>query len=128
MNNISKKKAVFWLVLSVILTMAVMTGPDLWAAPGQSPARQTVPTRTPTPGPTTPTEPPMSPTSPPPTTQPMPTPTALAVSSTASAAAHAEASSQPILPEAGGWSIRLYLSAAMIAVGLLVLVVVGRRA
>jgi hypothetical protein len=113
MNNISKKKAVFWLVLSVMLTVALMTGPDLWAAPGQSPARQTVPTRTPVPSPTT---------------QPMPTPTALAVSSTASAAAHAEASSQPILPEAGGWSIRLYLSAAMIAVGLLVLVVVGRRA
>lgn len=120
MNNISKKKAVFWLVLSVMLTVALMTGPDLWAAPGQSPARQTVPTRTPVPSPT---EPPT-----PPTTEPVPTPTALAVSSTVSDAAHAEASSQPILPEAGGWSIRLYLSAAMIAVGLLVLVVVGRRA
>ncbi|MCK4314331.1 MAG: hypothetical protein KAX24_01035 [Anaerolineae bacterium] len=116
----NKEKAVLWIVLFVMLTMALMNGPDLWAAPGQSPARQTVPTRTPVPSPT---EPP-----PPPTTQPMPTPTALAVSSTASAAAHAEASSQPILPEAGGWSIRLYLSAAMIAVGLLVLVVVGRRA
>lgn len=124
----NKEKAVLWIVLFVMLTMALMNGPDLWAAPGQSPARQTVPTRTPVPSPTEP--PPPSPTEPPPppTTQPMPTPTALAVSSTASAAAHAEASSQPILPEAGGWSIRLYLSAAMIAVGLLVLVVVGRRA
>ncbi len=128
MNNISKKKAVFWLVLSVMLTVALMTGPDLWAAPGQSPARQTVPTRTPVPSPTEPSTP--SPTEPStaPTTEPMPTPTALAVSSTVSDAAHAEASSQPILPEAGGWSMRLYLSAAMIAVGLLILVVVGRRA
>jgi hypothetical protein len=50
------------------------------------------------------------------------------MSSTASDATLAGSSSEPILPEAGGWSIRLYLSAAMIAVGLLVLVVVGRRA
>ena len=120
MNNISRKKAVFWLALSVMLPVALMTGPDLWAAPGQSPARQTVPTRTPVPSPT---ELPS-----PPTTEPMPTPTALAVSSTVSDAAHAEASSQPILPEAGGWSIRLYLGAAMIAVGLLALAAVGRRA
>jgi hypothetical protein len=85
----NKKKAMLWIVLFVMLTVALMTGPDLWAAPGQSPARQTVPTRTPVPSPT---EPPT-----PPTTEPMPTPTALA-------------------------------SAAMIAVGLLALAAVGRRA
>lgn len=38
-------------------------GSTSWAAPGQDPERQTVPTRTPTPGPVTPTSPP--PTSPP---------------------------------------------------------------
>jgi hypothetical protein len=69
-----------------------------------------------------------APDEPPPTIQPMPTPTALAVSPAVFDAAHAGASVGPILPEAGGWSIRLYLSAAMIAVGLLVLVVVRRRA
>ncbi len=119
------KRGILWLVLLGILMVGLTAGPDLWAAPGQSPARQTVPTLTPSPSPT---EPPPPPTSPPPTTQPMPTPTALAVSSTASNATLAGSSSEPILPEAGGWSIRLYLSAAMIAVGLLVLAVVGRRA
>ena len=114
------KRGILWLVLLGILMVGLTAGPDLWAAPGQSPARQTVPSPTPSPSPT---EPP-----PPPTTQPVPTPTALAVSPAVSDAAHAGASAGPILPEAGGWSIRLYLSAAMIAVGLLVLVVVGRRA
>ena len=116
----NKKKAMLWIVLFVMLTVALMTGPDLWAAPGQSPARQTVPTRTPVPSPT---EPPT-----PPTTEPMPTPTALAMSSTASDATLARSSSEPILPQAGGWSIRLYLGAAMTAVGLLALAAVGRRA
>ena len=113
------KRGILWLVLLGILMVGLTAEPDLWAAPGQSPARQTVPTLTPSPSPT---EPP-----PPPTIQPMPTPTALAVSSTASNATLAGSSSEPILPEAGGWSIRLYLSAAMIAVGLLVLVMIGRR-
>jgi len=125
MNNISKKKAVFWLVLSVMLTVAVMTGPDLWAGPGQSPARQTVLTPPPSPSPT---EPPTPPTSPLPTTQPVPTPTALAVLSTVSDAAHAEASSEPILPEAGGRITRPYLGVAMITIGLLALAAVVRRA
>ena len=125
MNDMSKRKAVFWLVLSVMLTMALMTGPDLWAGPGQSPARQTVLTRTPSP---TPTEPPTPPISPLATTQPVPAPTALAVSSTVSDAAHAEASSEPILPEAGGRSTRPYLGVAMITIGLLALAAVGRRA
>lgn len=130
MNNMSKKKGVFWLVLSAMMAMTLMAGPDLWAAPGQSSARQTVPTRTPTPGPTTPspTEPPLSPTNPPPTTKPMPTPTALVMSSTASDATLAESSSEPFLPEAGGRGVHLHLSAAMIAAGLLILVMVGRRA
>jgi hypothetical protein len=50
------------------------------------------------------------------------------MSSTASDATLARSSSEPILPQAGGWSIRLYLGAAMIAVGLLALAAVGRRA
>jgi hypothetical protein len=40
-------RGMLWLVLSGILMFGLITKPDLWAAPGQSPARQTVPTRTP---------------------------------------------------------------------------------
>ena len=117
MNNINRKKAVLWLVPLVMLTLALMGGPDLWAAPGQSLERQTVPTRTPSPSPTEH-----------PTTQPMPTPTAL-TTPVISEATSTGASSGPFLPESGGWNIRPHLGAAMIVVGLLVLmVVVGRRA
>ena len=47
------KKSVLLLVLLIVLLFGVFTGPDLWAAPGQSPYRQTVPTATP---PTSPIE------------------------------------------------------------------------
>jgi len=47
------KKRMLLLMLSVVLLLGVFTGPDLWAAPGQAPYRQTVPTETP---PTSPIE------------------------------------------------------------------------
>ncbi len=65
------RKAIFWGILIVLLTVGLAVGPDLWAAPGQSLHRQTVPTRTPAPGPTEPppaTEPPPEP----PTATPLP--------------------------------------------------------
>ncbi len=74
-----------WIVLLAVVLAALAAVPDLWAAPGQSPHRQTVPTRTPSPGPTSPptatqppppsaTEPPPPPPSP--TVTPPPSPTA----------------------------------------------------
>jgi len=57
------RRGVFWIVIMVAFLLVVSAGPDLWAAPGQSPERQTVPTRTPVPPPT---EPPPPPTEPPP--------------------------------------------------------------
>jgi len=107
------KKGVLWTVMLGILMVALAAGPDLWAAPGQSPARQTVPTRTPQPPPT---EPPP----PPPADQPTPVPSATAEDTSA------KGPSELLLPDAGGWSIRLYLGAAMIVAALLVLVVVRR--
>jgi LysM repeat protein len=47
------KKSILLLTLSSVLLLGVFTGPDLWAAPGQAPYRQTVPTSTP---PTSPIE------------------------------------------------------------------------
>lgn len=47
------KKSVLLLALLAVLLLGVFTGPDLWAAPGQSPDRQTVLTATP---PTSPIE------------------------------------------------------------------------
>jgi len=116
------KRYVFWGLLLGILMVGLATGSDLWAAPGQCPERQTVPTRTPTPPPPTPTLPP-----PPPDKSPVPTPTALATSPAPSGEALPGESSKPLLPEAGGRSIGLHLGVALMAVGLLVLAVVRRR-
>lgn len=78
------KRGILWLVLLGILMVGLIAGPDLWAAPGQSPERQTVPSPTsppPTKPPATkppPTNPPPTnppPTNPPPTAQATPTPT-----------------------------------------------------
>jgi len=123
------RRGMLWVVVVGILMAGLAFGPDLWAAPGQNLGRQTVPTRTPVPPPPTepppppPTEPPPSPpTEPPPADQPTPAPTA-AVKTTSAGGA-----SEPLLPGAGGRSIRLHLGAMMIVAGLLVLVVVRRRA
>jgi hypothetical protein len=117
------KRGVLLVIVLGILMAGLATGPGLWAAPGQSPARQTVPTRTPTPSP--PTETP----SPPPKTKPKPTPTptALATSSALSENVPIEEPSRPRLPEAGGASLYPYLGAAMTAVGFFILAWVGRR-
>ncbi|MBN1813138.1 MAG: LysM peptidoglycan-binding domain-containing protein [Anaerolineae bacterium] len=66
------KQGMLSIVLLATLVFAVFTGPDLWAAPGQDPYRQTVPTETP---PTSPvvTETP-TPTEEPPTETPTFTP------------------------------------------------------
>ncbi len=113
------RRNALWLVLLGILVVGLAVGPDLWAAPGQSPARQTVPTRTPPPPPTEPPPPPPPPTEPPPD-QPSPTPTATVEATPAGGPA------EPLLPETGGWSMRFLLGVALVAVGLLVLVVVRR--
>ncbi|NIV35641.1 MAG: hypothetical protein GWN58_41165 [Anaerolineae bacterium] len=115
------KKETLWIVVLGILTLGLVAGPGLWAAPGQSPARQTVPTRTPTASP--PTETP----TPRPTSEPRPTSTALTPTATPSENIPATGSSSPLLPEAGGRSIRLRLGWVLIALGLLVLATGGRR-
>ncbi|MGQ9468050.1 MAG: hypothetical protein ACUVSG_10495, partial [Anaerolineae bacterium] len=66
------RKAIFWGILVILLLVGLAVGPDLWAAPGQSPHRQTVPTRTPVPPPTEPPPPPPPPPSEPPTATPSP--------------------------------------------------------
>lgn len=116
------KRDVLWVVALGIIMVGLAAGPDLWAAPGQSPVRQTVPTRTPTSRPPTETPPPR------PTSKPKPTSTAQATSVAPSENAPAEGSSDPLLPEAGGRSVRLYLGAAMMVVSFLVLAVGRRRA
>lgn len=118
------KRAVFWFVLLGALVIGLAAGPGLWAAPGQDPARQTVPTRTPQ---SPPTESPPPPTSPPskPKDQPTPTPAATA---TGVANAPAAESSEPLLPPAGGRSLRLPLFGALLAIGLVVLTAVRRFA
>lgn len=78
MSRESKRKYGFWTILLGILIAAMVTGPDLWAAPGQRAGRnQTIPsgTLTPTPQPP-PTNPPQQPTNPPqqPTSQATSTP------------------------------------------------------
>jgi hypothetical protein len=113
-------KGMLWLILAGILVLGLVTKPDLWAAPGQSPARQTVPTRTPEQPPTPePTKKP-KPENPDPATMPEVTPTAPPVA--------AEGASVPLLPDAGGWSIHLQLGAAMLVAGFLLLVMAGRQA
>jgi hypothetical protein len=129
------RRDILWIVVLGILMVGLAAGPDLWAAPGQSPGRQTVPTRTPQPPPTEPPPPPPpppptdQPTSPPadqpppppPTDQPTPNPTAVVETTSAGGA------SDSFLPEAGGWSVRFHLGATMILAGTLVLVVVRQR-
>ena len=110
------KRSALWLVLLGVLVMGLAVGPDLWAAPGQSPGRQTVPSRTPEPQPT---EPPSSKPKPKDQPTPVPTPT-VEVTPTAEL-------SDPLLPQAGGWSIRLPLGAALMIIGLLVMAVRTRR-
>lgn len=112
-------KGMLWLILAGILVLGLVTKPDLWAAPGQSPARQTVPTRTPEQPPTPePTKKP-KPKNPDPTAAPEITPT---VSSVA-----AEGSSIPLLPEVGGWGIRPYLGAAIIIAAPFVFAMRGKK-
>lgn len=112
-------KGMLWLILAGILVSGLVTKPDLWAAPGQSPARQTVPTRTPEQPPTPePTKKP-KPKNPDPTAVPEVTPTAFSVA--------AEGASEPLLPDAGGWGIRFQLGVAMLVTGFLLLVMAGRE-
>jgi len=125
------RKGALWLVLLGILAMGLVVGPDMWAAPEQNPARQTVPTRTPPSPPSPPTRtppspptqtPPSLPTSSSPADQPTSAPTA------AMGAIPAGRLSKPLLPEAGGWDNHLFLGVALMVIGFLVLVVVRRRA
>jgi hypothetical protein len=57
------RKGTFWIAVIGVLLLGLAFGPALWAAPGQSPQRQTVPTAT---APPPPTEPPPLPTEAPP--------------------------------------------------------------
>jgi hypothetical protein len=57
------KKSALWAIVLVVFVLSLAAGPDLWAAPGQSVGRQTVPTRTPVPPPTEPPPPPSEPSS-----------------------------------------------------------------
>ena len=107
------KRAVFGLVLVGMLTVGLAAGPSLWAAPGQDPARQTVPTRTPQPIPT-------NPPSKPPKEQPTPAPAA-----TATVVANVPAAGLS-LPQAGGLSLRLPLFGALVVLGLAMLMAAGR--
>ena len=112
-------KGMLWLVLSGILVFGLITKPDLWAAPGQNPARHTVPTRTPEQPPTPkPTKKP-KPKNPDPTAVPEITPTASSIA--------AEGALAPLLPEVGGWDIRPYLGAAIIIAALFILVMRGKK-
>jgi len=114
------KTAVFWVMLCGILMVGLAAGPDLWAAPGQNPARQTVPTPTPQLSPTkplpSPTQPPPTPTSRPSDAQPEPTLTAMVESNIP-----AVGMSELLLPQAGGRSIRLQFSFALMTLALLIL-------
>lgn len=112
-------KGMLWLILAGILVLGLVTKPDLWAAPGQSPARQTVPTRTPEQPPTPePTKKP-KPKKPDPTAVPEVTPTTSTVA--------ADGASIPLLPEVGGWGIRPYLGAVIIIAALFILVVRSKK-
>jgi LPXTG-motif cell wall-anchored protein len=112
----------FWLVLFGILALGLAVGPDLWAAPGQSPARQTVPTKTPPRPPTEPPPPPPTEPPPPPPTSPPPAPTSTVDT------VPAEGPADPLLPKAGGESVYLSLGMALMVMGFLALVVARRRA
>jgi hypothetical protein len=107
------KRSMLWLVLLGILAMGLAAGPDLWAAPAQSPGRQTVPTRTPQP----------SPTKPPPKAKPTLVPT-----TTMEANSPSVEPSDPLLPQAGGRSIRPLLVVALVTAGFLTVATVRRFA
>jgi hypothetical protein len=109
------KRAVLGLVLLGVLTVGLTAGPSLWAAPGQDPARQTVPTRTPQPRPT-------NPPSKSPGEQPTSTP---ATTATVVADVPTMEPTGLSLPQAGGMSLRLPLFGALVVLGL-VLMAVGR--
>jgi len=112
-------KGMLWLVLSGIFMFGLITKPDLWAAPGQSPARQTVPTRTPE-----------QPATPEPTKKPKPKnpdPTAVPEVTQTVTSIAAEGASIPLLPEVGGWHIRPYLGAAIIIAALFIFVIRGKK-
>jgi hypothetical protein len=109
------RRFVFCGVVLGIFIVGLVRGPDLWAAPGQCPERQTVPTRTPTPPAPTPTKSP-------PETEPTPALTATVMTTPTAAL------SEPLLPAAGGLSFHLPLGAALIVVGFLALVMARRRA
>jgi hypothetical protein len=104
------KSSALWIVLIGLLATGLAVGPNLWAAPEQDPARQTVPTRTPQ----------SSPTSRPPKAQPTSIPTATV------GATPPVASSESLLPQAGGRSLRLSLGLALLVVGLFVIGMIGR--
>ena len=114
------KRVVFWVVVWATLMVGLAAGPDLWAAPGQNRARQTVPTRTPQLSPTTPlpspTQPPPTPTSRHSAAQPEPTPTTTVESNTPTVGMP-----EPLLPPAGGRSIRLQFGFALMTLALLIL-------
>jgi hypothetical protein len=114
------KRILLWVVVVGMLMAGLAAGPDLWAAPGQSSARQTVPTPTPQ---LPPTEPPPSPTKPPPTPTPRSSGAQLKPTLTARVEANTPTveSPQPLLPSAGGRSIRLQFSMAWITLALLIL-------
>jgi len=112
------RRTVFWGVVLGIFIVGLVSGPDLWAAPGQCPERQTVPTRTPTPPP----PPSLTPTKRPPKDQPTPIPT-VTVEATPTAVPM-----ESLLPTAGGWNTGLHVGVAMIVTGLLLIVAVRRRA
>jgi hypothetical protein len=117
---LSMKRIVLWVVVLGIVMVGLAARPAMWAAPEQSLARQTVPTRTPQPLPTKKPAPP--PTSPPPTAQLTPVPTTTVEANIPSGGA-----SEPLLPQAGGQSFRLLLVGALTIVGLFVVVVAVRR-
>jgi len=114
------RRITFGLVLLGILVLGLAAGPALWAAPGQNPTRQTVPTRTPTLPPPTETRS-VPPTSKPPANPPTPVPTATVGVTPAGQV------SEPLLPEAGGLSPHLSLGVTMIVGGIVTLLLATAR-
>ena len=114
------KRVVFWVVVWVALMVGLAAGPGLWAAPDQNRARQTVPSPTPKLSPTTPlpspTQPPPTRTSRPSAAQPVPT-----LTTTVESNIPTEEMPEPLLPPAGGRSIRLQFGFALMTFALLVL-------
>ena len=114
------RRITFGLVLLGTMILGLAAEPALWAAPGQNPARQTVPTKTPTPLPPTET-PSVLPTSQPPENTPTLVPTATMEATPAGQV------SEPLLPQAGGLSAHPLLGAAMLVGGMFTLLLVVMR-